>query len=125
MDEVDRIVQESGLYINRQQFIESAIRERIEESKLAEKIGDDFAARIKDKLLMHAIVNAVKEETVPSNHLDLKQFERDVRRYVKERAEREGKGITKERLDELTEYLLEYHKELLEVLRVMASRKRA
>ena len=125
MDEVDRIVRESGLYANRQQFIESAIRERIEESKLAEKIGDDFAARIKDKLLMHAIVNAVKEETVPSNHLDLKQFERDVRRYVEERAEREGKGITKERLDELTEYLLEYHKELLEVLRVMASRKRA
>jgi Arc/MetJ-type ribon-helix-helix transcriptional regulator len=124
MDEVDRIVRESGLYINRQQFIESALRERIEESKLAGKIGDDFAARIKDKLLMHAIVNAVKEE-MPANHLDLKQFERDMRRYIEERAEREGKKITKEWLDELTEDLLKYHNELLEGLDVMTSRKRA
>ena len=125
MDEVDRIVRESGVYINRQQFIEAAIRERIEQSKLAGKIGDDFAARIKDKLLIHAIVNAVKEETMPANHSDLKQFERDMRRYIEERAEREGKRITKEWLDELTEDLLEYHNELLEGLAVMASHKRA
>jgi hypothetical protein len=124
-DEVDRIVRESGVYINRQQFIESAIREKIEENRLAKKIGDDFAVRIKDILLVHAIVNAVKEETVPANHLDLKQFERDMRRYIEERAEREGKRITKEWLDELTEELLEYHKELLEGLRLTASRKRA
>jgi Arc/MetJ-type ribon-helix-helix transcriptional regulator len=124
MDEIDRIVRESGLYINRQQFIESAIRERIEQSKLSEKIGADFVARIKDKFLVHAIVNAVKEKTVPANHLDLKQFERNIRRYIEERAEREGKRITKEWLDELTEDLLEYHKDLLEGLRVTASRKR-
>jgi len=116
MDEVDRIVRESGLYINRQQFIESAIRERIEESRLAEKIGDDFVARVRDAFLMHAIVNAVKEKTLPTNHLDLKEFEEYVRRYVEERAKREGERITKERLDELTKYLLEYHKEMLEGL---------
>ena len=122
--EVDRIVREDGMYVNRQQFIEAAIRERIEQSKLAEKIDADFAARIKDKVLVHAVVNAVKEKTVPTNHSDLKQFERDIRQYVEERAEREGKRLTKERLDELIEDLLEYHKELLDGFGVMASRKR-
>ena len=123
-DEVDRIVRESGVHINRQQFIESAIREKIEENRLAKKLGDDFPVRIKDILLVHAIVNTVKKETVPANHSDLKQFERDIRRYVEERAEREGKIITKERLDELTEELLKYHEELLEGLSLMASHKR-
>jgi Arc/MetJ-type ribon-helix-helix transcriptional regulator len=125
MDEVDRIVRDGGLYISRQQFIESAIRERIEESRLAEKIGDDFAARVRDTFLVHAIVNAVREKTAPANHLDLKQFERDIRRYITERAEREGKRLTKERLDELTKDLLEYNQELLEGLGFVASRKRA
>ena len=125
VDEVDRIVRENGVYVNRQQFIEAAIRERIEQSKLAERIDGDFAARIKDKVLVHAIVNAVKEKTVPADHLVLEQFERDVRRYVEERAGREGKRLTKERLDELIEDLLEYHKELLDGFSVMASRKRA
>ena len=115
-DEVDRIVRGNGVHINRQQFIESAIRERIEENKLAKKIGDDFAARIKDKFLVHAIVNTVKEKTVPAHHSDLKQFEQYIRRYIEERAEREDKRITKEQLDELIEYLLEYHKEMLEGL---------
>ena len=125
IDEVDRIVRGSGVYINRQQFIESAIRERIEQSKLAEKIGDDFASRIKDTFLAHAIINTIKEETLPAHHLDLKQFEQYIRRYLEKRAEREGRGITKERLDELTEDLLKYHEELLEGLRLTASRKRA
>jgi hypothetical protein len=116
MDEVDRIVRGSGLYINRQQFIESAIRERIEQSRLSEEIGADFLARVKDTFLMHALINTVKEKTLPTNHLDPKQFERDVRRYIEKRAEREGKRITKEQLDELAEYLLEYHKEMLEGL---------
>jgi Arc/MetJ-type ribon-helix-helix transcriptional regulator len=116
IDEVDRIVRESGVYINRQQFIEAAIRERIEQSRLAEKIGDDFASRIKDTFLAHAIINTIKEETLPAHHLDLKQFEQYVRRYIEKKAEREGRGITKERLDELTEDLLEYHKEMLEGL---------
>jgi Arc/MetJ-type ribon-helix-helix transcriptional regulator len=120
MDEADRIVRESGLYFNRQQFIESAIRERIEKSKLAEEMGDDFAARIKDTFLAHAIVNTVKEKTLPANHLDLKQLERYIRRFISKSAEREGKGITRERLDELTEELLEYHKEILKGLSLMA-----
>jgi hypothetical protein len=116
MDEVDRIVRGSGLYINRQQFIESAIRERIEESRLSEKMGVDFVARVKDTFLMHAIVNIVKEKTLPAHHLDLKEFEEYVRRYIEKKAERESKRITKEQLDELIEYLLEYHKEMLEGL---------
>lgn len=125
MDEVDRIVREGGLYISRQQFIESAIRERIEESRLAEKIGDDFAARVRDTFLVHVIANVIREKTVPTNHLDLKQFERDIRRYITERAEREGKRLTKERLDELTRDLLEYNQELLEGLGLVASHERA
>jgi hypothetical protein len=116
MDEVDRIVLGNGVHINRQQFIESAIREKIEASKLSEKIGDDFADRVKDKFLMHAIIYAVKEETMPANHLDLKKLERCIRRYIQERAKREGKRIPKEWLDKLTEDLLEYQKELLEGL---------
>ena len=116
IDEVDRIVRGSGLYINRQQFIESAIRERIEESRLSEKMGDDFVARVKDKFLMHAIVNTVKEKTLPAHHLDLKELEQYVRRYIEKKAKRESKRITKEQLDELTKYLLEYHKEMLEGL---------
>lgn len=120
MDEADRIVRESGLYFNRQQFIESAIRERIEKSKLAEEMGDDFAARIKDTFLAHAIVNTVKEKTPPANHLDLKQLERCIRRFISKRAEAEGRKISEERLDELTEELLEYHKEILKGLSLMA-----
>ena len=125
MDEVDRIVRGSGVYINRQQFIESALRERIDQSRLAEKIGDDFASHIKDTFLAHAIMNTIKEETLPAHHSDLKQFEQYIRGYVEEMAEREGRGITKERMDELIEDLLEYHKELLDGFSVMASRKRA
>ena len=125
IDEVDRIVRESGMYISRQQFIEAAIRERVEQSKLAERIGDDFTARIKDNFLVHAIVHAVKEEVMPDNHLNLKQFEREIRLYIEKRADREGKRLTKEWLDELTENLLRYHKELLEGLGVMPSGKRA
>jgi len=121
MDEVDRIVRESELYINRQQFIESAIRERIEKSKLAEEVGDDFAARVKEAFLAHAIANKVKEKTLPAHHLDPKQFEQYIRRYIKKMAERKGKIITKERLDKLTEDLLEHHKEILEGLSLTAS----
>ena len=36
MDEVDGIVRENGLYVNRQQFVESAIREKIEKVKVLE-----------------------------------------------------------------------------------------
>ncbi len=113
MDEVDRIVRESGLYINRQQFIESAIRERIEKSKLAEEVGDDFSARVKDTFLAHAIVNTAKEKTVPAHHLDPKQLEQYIRTFVEKRAKREGKKIAKKRLDRLTKEMLRYHEEIL------------
>ena len=121
MDEVDEIVRESGLHINRQQFIESAIRERIEKGKLAEEVGDGFLAHVKDTFLAHVIINTVKEKTLPANHLDLKQIEQFIRRYINKRAERKGKRISRERLEELTENLLEYHKEILEGLSLMES----
>ena len=37
MDEVDATVQECRMYINRQQFIESAVREKIEKMRTVEK----------------------------------------------------------------------------------------
>ena len=36
VDEVDRIVRQNSLYLNRQQFVESAIREKIEKLRLIE-----------------------------------------------------------------------------------------
>ena len=118
MDEVDRIVWKSGLYINRQQFIESAIREKIENIKLAGEIHDDFSVRLKETFLAHAIANMAKEKALPASHLDQKQLEEFVRRYIKKRAKQEGKKIKKKRLDKLTEDLLEYHKETLAGLSV-------
>jgi len=78
---------------------------------------------VKDTFLAHVIVSTVKEKTLPANHLDLKQIEQFIRRYLKKRAERKGKRISRERLDELTEDLLEYHKEILEGLSLMVSHK--
>ncbi len=37
INKVDKIVRDYGLYPNRQQFIESAIREKVERIKIAEK----------------------------------------------------------------------------------------
>ena len=43
IDEVDRVVREYGLYVNRQQFVESAIREKVERFKLLrENVGDEI-----------------------------------------------------------------------------------
>ncbi len=146
MDEVDGIVQNCGLYLNRQQFIESAIREKVERFQLVEgreatnlrsesvitalsqELDDDILVRIKEIFLVH-ITNIVKEKTVPADHLDLKEFEQDlrefeqcVRQYVQKRARREGKKITKKRLDALTEEIREYEKEILEGLSFVSRR---
>lgn len=120
MDEVDRIVREDGLHVNRQQFIESAIREKIQNIRLTGEIDDDFSVRVKETFRVHTIMNMVKEKTLPGNHFDLKQFEQYVRRYVKKRAEREGRKIAKKRLDEITKGILEYHKEILAGLTLLS-----
>ncbi len=139
VDEVDEIVRDFKLYVNRQQFVESAIREKIERVKFLRgreaaslgpelgittglrEIGEDFLVGVKDTFLAHAIVNAVKGKDVPGNHLDVKQFERFIREYLKKRAMQEGKRITEEQLDELTADLLEYHRRILEGLSLTAS----
>lgn len=120
VDEVDRIVLRSGLYVNRQQFIESAVREKIERNRLAE-MSDDFLVGVKETFLAHVIVNAAKGKSMPDNHLDLKQFEHFIRRFVMEMAERRGKVITKDCLDEITEDLLEYHRQITEGLSFIAN----
>jgi len=137
MDEVDGIVREGGLYINRQQFIESAIREKVERFKIggergaanlelepgiatpSKGVSDDLLVNVKDVFLAHTIANTVKGEPMPADHLDLKQLEELIRRFLKKMARREGRKISKKYMDELTEELMKYHKELLEGLTLM------
>jgi len=139
MDEVDRIVREGGL-INRQQLIESAIRERVENAKPVEEreagslelepgiaapskeMGEGLLNRARDTFLAHAIVHLAKGENPPANHLDLKLLEKLIRLYLKKRARREGRKIVKKQLDELTEKSLKYHQELLEGLTLLGRR---
>jgi len=133
MDEVDGIVRDCGTYVSRQQFIESAVREKIERIRImkegganlrpeleitapSQEIGGDFSARVKDTFLAHAILNTVREKTLPANHLDPKKLEENIRRYIEIKAERDGRKITKKNLDELTEEVLRYHNEILEGL---------
>lgn len=133
---VDEIVDECGLYINRQQFIESAIREKVEKflfvgeatslrserriKALSQEADDDLLVRVKETFLAYTIIWWIKERTTPVHHLDLKQLEQIVRRYIKKRAGREGRKITEKRLDELTEDILKFHNELLEGLSLMS-----
>ena len=140
MDEVDAIVQECSMYINRQQFIESAIREKVEKFKFMKikemtanpsselKVGtllqeddDNLLVRAKEIFLVHSIMGIVKEKTLPASHSSQKELEGFIKRYIMERAEKKGKKITKKRLEEITKDLLEYHKEILEGLSLMTS----
>ena len=131
VDEVDGIVRDCGLYINRQQFIESAIREKVEKflfvgerevriTSLSQEADDDLLVHVKETFLAHSIICMVREKTMPAHHLDPKQLEQLIRRYIKNRADREGRKITKKRVDELTEDVLKYHKEILEGLSLMS-----
>jgi len=137
MNEVDRIVLEGGLYINRQQFIESAIREKVErsmrvEGKEAESLEleprmaappkemlEELLKHAKDAFLAHAVVHSAKGEDPPADHLDLKLLEKRIRLFLKKRARREGRKIVRKQLDELTAELLNYHQELLEGLALL------
>jgi len=136
VDEADRIVRESGLYFNRQQFVESAIREKVEKFAedgevanlrserrsvaMSHESDDSFLFYIKETFLAHVAMNMAKGEAMTTDHLDLKQLEQNIRQHIKRRVEAEGKKISEEWLDELTEELLEYHKEILKGLSLMA-----
>ena len=140
MDEVDAIVQECSMYINRQQFIESAIREKVEKFKfmriremttnlgseptgsaLLREVDDNLLVRVKEIFLVHSIMGIVKEKTLPASHSSQKELEGFIKRYIRERAEKTGRKITKKRLEEITKDLLEYQKEILEGLSLMTS----
>ncbi len=122
ISEIERIVtRHPELYINRQQFIESAIREEIKRITLmdttaTQRTADDRSIRVKEILFAHAIANAIKDESAPNAHLNPKQIVQIIRRLLIKRAKREGKKITETQLDELTEDLLEYYKEITEGL---------
>jgi len=140
MDEVDATVQECRMYINRQQFIESAIREKVEKFKfmkmremtanpesepkvnaLVQELDENLLIRVKETFLVHSIMGMVKEKTLPAEHPDQEQLGEIIKRYVKKRAEQKGKKITRKQLEEITKDLLEYHKEILEGLSLMTS----
>jgi len=127
MDEVEKIV--SGhpeLYNNRQQFVESAIREKIERLGLmgvtaSQQIDDNLLGRVKETFLAHVIINNVKENSLPDHHTDLKQLEQYIRQYIMKIAKQEGRNISQKRLDELTKDILDYHKRIVEGLTLMAN----
>jgi hypothetical protein len=127
MDEVEKIVSNHPeLYNNRQQFIESSIREKIERLGLmgvttSQQIDDNLLGRIKETFLAHIIINNVKENSPPDHHTDLKQLEQYIRRHIMKIAEQEGRNISQKRLDELTKAILDYHTGIVEGLALMAS----
>jgi hypothetical protein len=139
MDEVDRVVGNSGLYPNRQQFIESAIREKVEKLRVFDA-GSVSRPRlqpgsscnlnkeligIKESFLVHTIIGLVNGKALPSDHSDLPQFKERIRSYVRSylmrKAETERKCLTESRIDDFTECLLEYHKDILEGLQSLES----
>jgi Arc/MetJ-type ribon-helix-helix transcriptional regulator len=121
VDEVDGIVRSSKLYVSRQQFIEAAVREKIEGARPMNEGEADvgFMSRVKSVFLAHALVNSVKGNNLPSDHLDLKLIEQRIRKYIEGRLRRDGEEFTEERLDRLTAEVLEYHKELLRELKFL------
>jgi len=133
MDEVDWIVNNGGLYLNRQQFIESAIREKVERLKVLDagsmpRLGlrsgsscalDEDLVAIKESFLVHTIMGLVNGKGLPSHHSDQGQFREKVRSYLMRKAEIEGRRLTEEQFDELTECLLKYRDDMLEGLRTL------
>lgn len=122
IDEIERIVtRHPELYTNRQQFIESAIRDEIKrvtlrETTASQEAADDLSIRVKEIFFAHAIAKTVEEKSLPDSHLNPKHLEQLIRQYVIKRAKREGKKMTKTQLHKLTKDLLKYHKEILEGL---------
>ena len=136
IDEVDRIVRGNGLYLNRQQFVESAIREKVERinllaardlaflgfgsaaAGLSREADDGFLLRVRETFLVHTVMGLVRGE-MPVHHSDRREFEEKVRAYIGRRAGIEGRKLTERQVGELTENLLEYHREILEGLSVL------
>jgi len=128
-DEIDEIIRSGTLgYKTRAEMVKEAIRLRIEPLRfsnpttsrtMSQETGDDLFIHVKETVLAHAIISIAKEKTLHHHSSDPKRFERNIRRYITKRAKQEGKKITKEHLDELTEDILKYRKEVLEGLTLM------
>ncbi len=120
VDEVDMIVEDHPeLYNNRQQFVESAIRDGIEKVKIlaaSKKAGDDLVSRAKEITLAQAIINTVEEKTASGRHFDPRELEEKVKKYLRKRAKLAGVELTEERLDELIKCSLQYHRQISEGL---------
>jgi len=133
MDEVDGIVNNGRLYLNRQQFIESSIREKVERLRVLDAgsllhlggcsgslgISNESLVGIRESLLVHTIMALVRGKALPNDHSESGQFREKVRSYLVRKAEIEGKRLTDEQLDEFTECLLKYHEDILEGLRTL------
>ena len=125
VDEVDWIVRRDGLYVNRQQFIESAIREKVEKVRVygggglestvkvpLKGLDDDFLVRIREHVLALALVGLVKGDLSVQDRKG--EFVGRVRAYVRRRAEVEGRRFTERQVEDLTDGLLECCEEILE-----------
>lgn len=138
VEEVDSIVKKSRLYLNRQQFIESAIREKIEnidslngkETSIGldssflntfQSSKDDVLVGVKESFLMHTIAALVKGKNIPNNHLSSRFIKEKIKSYVKRKAEMEGKQLTEKQVISITNNLLEYHKGILQGLQLSES----
>jgi Arc/MetJ-type ribon-helix-helix transcriptional regulator len=93
VDEIDRIVRENGLYVSRQQFIEAALRERIESARFVETSDAAFENRVRMSIIFHAIMSLTQKGAVPADHFDMEQVKRYIRRTVEEKGQKEGEKI--------------------------------
>ncbi len=138
IEEVDSIVKKSRLYLNRQQFIESAIREKIENIdsingkvtsvgldssflNIFQSPKDDVLIGVKESFLMHTIAALIKGKNIPNDHLSPNFIEEKITSYIKRKAEIEGKQLTEKQVICLTNNLLEYHKGILQGLQLLES----
>ncbi|MCW4026361.1 MAG: ribbon-helix-helix domain-containing protein, partial [Candidatus Bathyarchaeota archaeon] len=136
VNEVDKFVRSSGLYVNRQQFVESAIREKVERLTLysvgnpgfvgssltdpspSGNPGEGFLVRLKETFLVHIVAGIVRID-VPVHRPNLGESEEKIRAYVIRRAEIEGKSLTEKQIAVMTENLLDYQRHIIEGLNVL------
>jgi hypothetical protein len=124
IDQVDRIVKESGLYVSRQQFIEAALRDRIERTTSWMNADLAFSNSVKNDVLLHFLLNAVlKGELPPADHYDFEKIKNYAKLSVERLLKREGLTSSEEQVDSLADSLATFSWDLLQKLKVGASRK--
>jgi Arc/MetJ-type ribon-helix-helix transcriptional regulator len=137
IEEADRVVQKSRLYLNRQQFIESAIREKIEKTDsfsgkintgldssfidLFQSQDNNLLIGVRESFFMHTIIALVKGKSLPNDHMNPAFIEEKIKSYIKQKAEIEKKQLTKKQFTDLTNSLLEYHNGIIQGLGILES----